>query len=100
MSKQPETLFKEKVQARLRNVPNSWFEKIQQVGKRGTPDILGCVNGFFVALELKIPGGRLDKLQKYTLDKIHLEAKGIAIELRPDNLDETINFLVYLGDKS
>jgi hypothetical protein len=48
----------------------SWAEKIQQVGIRGTPDILACVpcsvcrRGLFLGVELKIPGEKPDPLQE------------------------------------
>lgn len=50
--KKPETKLKEKVLADLKGL-GAWAEKIQQVGKVGTPDILACINGLFIALELK-----------------------------------------------
>lgn len=71
MSKKPETLFKEKVFEDLKTISNCWFEKIQQVTIRGTPDVLCCVNGKFVALELKKDLKETpDPLQKYKLNKI------------------------------
>lgn len=46
-------------------------------GTAGIPDIIACVNGRFVALEVKQPGGRLTELQKATLSKIRA-AGGVA----------------------
>ena len=80
--KKKETLFKEKVQDDLRKIPNCWFVKVQQVSVRGTPDILACVNGVFVAIELKTETGKLEELQEYNLRKIQ-DARGIAFVIIP-----------------
>ena len=46
--------------------------------QRGVPDIVCCVNGAFVALEVKRPGlGRLTDLQALTIERIR-EAGGVA----------------------
>lgn len=49
----PETKFKNKVLVELRRIPKSWWVKVQQVSISGTPDILGCIGPYFVAIELK-----------------------------------------------
>ena len=43
----------------------------------GIPDIIACMGGRFVALEVKQPGGKPTRLQEITLGKIR-EAGGIA----------------------
>jgi len=46
--------------------------------QRGVPDIICCVNGAFVALEVKRPGlGRLTDLQALTIERIR-ESGGVA----------------------
>jgi Holliday junction resolvase len=68
MARKPETIFKEQVLKDLKVFPNGYFEKIQQVGKRGTPDILGCLNGYAVVIELKKDAkAKPDKLQVHKL---------------------------------
>lgn len=84
LAKQQETLFKEQVWADLKRLPNTWAHKTQEVAKRGVPDFLVCVNGVFLALELKTETGTLDPLQEYKLKKIQ-EANGIAIVATPKN---------------
>lgn len=86
---QPETRFKEKVQKRLKKVPRSWWTKVQMVSIRGIPDILGCVGGHIIALELKVGDNSIEKdpLQKYILTKIKAVG-GYARECRPENLEE------------
>ena len=96
MPKKPETLFRQRVQRRLDEVPNSWFESIQQKTIKGTPDILGCVNGVFVAIELKSKDGKLSALQKHKIEKIR-QAHGVGICLYPDELEAVMDYLNTLG---
>jgi hypothetical protein len=81
--KNPETKFKEKVQEDLKTLPDCYFTKIQQVAIRGIPDILLCVNGRFVGMELKVDS-EISALQLYNLMKIQ-EANGVAIIATPKN---------------
>ncbi len=90
--KKQETVFKEKALKALRKIPLSWFEKIQQVALRGTPDIIGCVNGRFVAIELKTEEGSTSKLQDLKLEKV-LKAKGLAFVLTPKDLPKLVEIL-------
>lgn len=53
MGKGPETKFKEQVFRTLNGFDKIWYEKIQQTSKRGTPDVVGCLDSMFFALELK-----------------------------------------------
>ena len=82
--KKPETKFKEKILSRLKELPNSWVVKVQQVALRGTPDILLCLKGHFVAIELKTEDGELDALQTYNIEQI-VKAGGSAYVMTPDN---------------
>jgi len=54
--------------------PDLWFVKIAggKFQRPGIPDLLLCVRGVFVALELKAPSGKgkLSELQKLELVKI------------------------------
>ena len=45
--------------------------------KAGTPDILSCVKGRFVAIEVKRPGGVVSALQKANI-KLIQQAGGVA----------------------
>jgi len=96
--KQPETHFKEKVAADLKKLgPLIWFEKIQQFGKVGTPDFLLCVNGYFVALELKKDAKEDPKpLQTHKLNRIK-KARGRAFVAHPDNWNEILAEIIDLA---
>lgn len=37
---------------------------------RGLPDLVGTYRGFFIAMEVKKPGGQLTDLQTFTIQKI------------------------------
>ena len=91
--KQPEARLKERVIQDLKQLPDCWVVKVQQVVIRGTPDLLCCICGFFVALELKRNArARLDPLQAYQLAKIK-NAGGIAHVVHPDNWEEILDEL-------
>ncbi len=45
--------------------------------RAGTPDVIACVNGTFVAIEVKQPGGVVSELQKAHIRLIH-QAGGVA----------------------
>ena len=45
--------------------------------KAGTPDVVACVNGRFVAIEVKRPKGVVSKLQKAQI-KLIRQSGGIA----------------------
>lgn len=94
MAKQPETVFKERVQRDLETLrPDVWFVKVQQMGIRGTPDILLCSHGIFFALELKKDGKeKPEPLQEYNLDLIK-KAGGQSFVAHPDNWDRLFEFI-------
>lgn len=85
MAKQPETILKERVLADLKKLPKTYARKIQQVAIVGTPDIFACINGYFVALELKRnEKQKPEPIQEYELTKIK-EAGGVALVVTPLN---------------
>ena len=97
MSKKPETVFREKVVAKLKQLPNCAIFSIQQVAIRGTPDLLVCLNGFFVALELKASQkAKVSQLQDYALRKI-INAGGIAFIVYPANWEGIFQELLKLA---
>ena len=54
-----------------------WKEHGSVYGTNGVPDIICCYKGRFLGLECKLPGGRLTKLQKRTIEQI-TRAGGVA----------------------
>lgn len=96
MSKKPETTFKERIRPHLEALPNAFWEKIQNRTVRGVPDFLGCVNGVFVALELKTDDGELDPLQTYKLWRIR-ECGGVAMTVTPSVWPQVLEELKLLA---
>lgn len=58
--------------------------------KVGIPDIIACVNGRFVGIEVKGPNGRASEIQKYNIKKIN-ESGGLAYILYPKDFDSFKN---------
>lgn len=50
--------------------------------KKGVPDILSCINGYFVGVEVKGPDGSPSDIQIYNVKKIR-KAGGFAMVLYP-----------------
>lgn len=65
--------------------------------KAGVPDILACLNGRFVAIEVKATKGRPSELQLYNLRKIDA-CGGYAILAYPDDF-EALETLLRTGDE-
>lgn len=59
--------------------PISWFWPLGGAfGKSGVEDLVLCVNGQYVAVEVKRPGGKLTPLQRTRRDAVQ-QSNGIAI---------------------
>ena len=63
--------------------------------KAGVPDILACVNGYFVGIEVKAEDGRPSELQLLNIRKIK-NAGGFAFILYPSAYDDFIKFIAGL----
>lgn len=48
----------------------------------GTPDILACINGYFLAIEVKAQTGKASELQLYKIDEIR-KAGGFGYVVYP-----------------
>lgn len=97
MAKKAETIFKEAVLKDLKAFPNGYFEKIQQVCKRGTPDIIGALNGYPVVIELKKSlKEKPDKLQQFKLKKWK-NASALIFVACPTNWPEIYKRLIIIS---
>lgn len=83
-----EKKFENEIKAFLDTLPNTWYFKhwAGPYSKVGIPDIIACVNGRFIAIEVKAPHGKPSELQKRTISLIE-SAKGIAHILYPKDFE-------------
>lgn len=90
-----EKLFESKIKRYLK-AKKCWYVKYfaNRMTKVGIPDILACVNGFFIAIEVKSDSGKPSELQLWNRDEIR-KAGGIAIILYPNQWDD---FLLLIND--
>jgi hypothetical protein len=57
------------------------------LGRSGIPDIIGCYQGLFIAIECKAGKGQLTALQARELEWIN-DAEGFTFVAREDNLEQ------------
>lgn len=80
-----------KVESFLKSLyPDTWYIKYWGGGKftkAGIPDLLCCINGRFLAVELKTEKGKVSVLQKWNIQQIK-DAGGVAIVLRPSGFEK------------
>lgn len=62
---------------RLLSTRGAYHVKTAPPIESGTPDVLACVQGRFVGLEVKRPGGVATPLQRLRIEQI-IEAGGVA----------------------
>ena len=71
-----------------------YARKIQNACSAGTPDILACVHGWFLAVEVKRPkGGRTTPLQELNRRQIIMNGGVSLIAPSLEELVEVLNFL-------
>ncbi len=89
MSSTPEGRFKKHVIRFLETIPNCYFFVKEAAAIRGIPDIIGCINGKYFALELKKDIKEAHKatgrivLQRESIKKV-LAAGGVGCILHPE----------------
>lgn len=83
-----EKAFEDKIK-RFLKARGVYFVKFfaNRMTKTGVPDILACVRGRWVAIEVKAANGRASPLQLWNREQIR-QAGGIAIILYPDKFEE------------
>ncbi len=84
-----EKLFENKIKKYLKD-EGCWFLKYwagASYTKSGIPDILACVGGYFVGIEVKSSTGKPSEIQLYHIREIK-KAGGHAMVLYPSQFDE------------
>lgn len=92
-----EKIFENKIKKFLTE-HGAWYIKYwagSQFTKEGIPDILSCINGYFVAIEVKGPTGRPTPLQLHTIREIR-NAGGFAFVLYPSAFEDFKDFICRL----
>ena len=84
-----EKQFENKIKAFLDELPNTWYFKYWAgpYSKAGIPDIIACVNGHFVGIEVKAPNGHPSALQERNIRLIH-ESNGYACIVYPKDFEK------------
>lgn len=84
----PEKKFENEVKKWLDALTDTWYFKVHGNGVQssGIPDIIACVNGDFVALEIKSEVGKLSELQKSKLKRLY-EVGGLVYVVKPSNFE-------------
>lgn len=96
MSSKPETIFRKFVTAFLKELPNTFQMSIQQKSIVGSPDKIVCINGKFVAIEIKSLGGKVSPAQGLLLDDVE-KSNGVSLVVSPANWDEVQRILAALA---
>lgn len=83
-----EKTFENKIKNYLK-ANGCWYVKYfaNRMTKVGVPDILACVNGFFVGIEVKAMTGHPSDLQVWNRDEIR-KSGGISIIVYPDQWED------------
>lgn len=89
----PEKTFENKVKKFIED-HGGWYVKFfaNRMTKEGIPDILACINGYFVGIEVKAQNGKPSELQLYHCDKIR-KAGGFAFILYPSGFEDFKTFV-------
>ena len=94
----PEKQYEMKIRKFLDGV-GAWYLKTYSNGvqRSGVPDLLCCVNGCFLAIEVKSETGRPTALQVWNIEKIR-EAGGIAVVSKPSDFDNLKRLILKLSE--
>lgn len=84
----PETKFRNyTVIPYLEDLKRCKVFSVQQLALNGDPDLIVCLNSFFVALEIKSSGEAPRPLQEFKLSEVR-KAGGVAMAVSPDNWED------------
>lgn len=92
-----EAILQSRILRYLDTLPYAWYTKIHNTGRgrRGVPDILACVCGLFLSIEVKGPNGRVSEDQNREM--IALNRAG-ANTIVPRTLEEVVEVVADLYD--
>lgn len=93
-----EKLFENKIKGWLKE-QGCYFVKFfaNSYTKSGVPDILACVNGYFVGIEVKAQNGKPSELQIHNVQQIR-KAGGFAFIVYPSGFEKLKEILIGLKE--
>lgn len=76
----------------LESKGKAWHMKVHgsMYQRSGVPDIIGCINGRFVGIEVKRPGGVVSKLQEYHIAQINKTGGAAFVAYSLDDVKENL----------
>jgi len=99
----PEDRFKNRVLRVLKTHGGWWYTTPRsRFTKAGVPDVIGCMNGRFIAIEFKNPDGyyTTTPAQRMNLDHIH-SVGGVAFVCDSEQkATEVINYIINLAEEA
>lgn len=95
MAKKAESRLQKRIQDRLKSTVGGWWFKVWggPFTPAGIPDLIGCVDGLFFALEVKLPNDRKSQpseIQLETIRDIAMKGGGVATIVRSPEEAEAI----------
>lgn len=100
MAKKPESRLQQRIRKALEEEVGGWWVKIHggPFQDAGIPDLIGCVEGRFFALEVKCEDGRVSSIQTVTMDKIRRKGQGVAaVVLTPEEAVDVVRQALRLS---
>jgi len=91
----PEQTIQRKILRELKDLGIYAYKNIS-TNRKGIPDIIACVNGKFLAIEVKSKGGKPTKLQEYNIEQIR-KSGGSAIVAY--SVEDVLNELKRMYDE-
>ena len=100
MALTPEAKVKKKVKEELDRMGVYHFSPMQNgMGRAGIPDIIGCLDGQFIAIECKAGRGTTTALQERELTRIQ-NAGGYAIVVNETNINQLKEISEWIKNKN
>lgn len=89
-----EKSYENKIKKFIESVGGWWVKFHGNAFTRdGVPDLLCCVNGKFLAIEVKGDGGEPSELQLHEIEEIK-KAGGVALVSYPDDFEELKKLII------
>jgi hypothetical protein len=99
MAATKEALVKKKVKEELDRMAVYHFSPMQNgMGRAGIPDIIGCFDGCFIAIECKAGKGTTTALQERELTRIQ-NAGGYALVVNEKNINQLQEITEWIRNK-